>query len=918
MKCNNCNTEFLKDFEVCPVCGAKLSTANTNPKPTEVTTPKKTKFPALILLTIVAVVVIALLINTIGKSDIEPLESLEPLESSAQTPEELYDRLDFSALLITLDNYSNKVNNAFICDSDGDGRVELFAATTPKEIYGKNTVFAFETADTPAMSSTTHNGAAGEAFLKKATDGSAVLVWGYHSNGTYNDTYERYTTNGWNIFATSSGDYTSSASGEYTPYEQSYEGQITDYTSWKNKIDALGIEDYNEGYRKLYSNYFLCDNTEEIINNYKSHLDKTSNETLDFKKGDFDNDGKDEYTFTINNFAYPWVQNLTTGGTDGQLMQLSLGKITDFGTVFIYADVDEKGVLFNTFYTTDVIAQDTANITVADNTLCIRSDKTETMFFCMPVENASYSYNGEHFNNMVEVCKNYEQKATDSLCTTVTCDVSDNDGSEFLLLSLKNNEPQKLTLYSLYCGRMIKIDEFNTDGIATLITRQNSQESILTYSQDEINETHNGVTQRSSNTYSYTLSRYDENYYPVILEEDTIFIDKTTSPNPSENLKLEKLSLFLSECTTVCDPYELNGYTYANVDINDNYLYISNCSTSKIGFVNITDGWLNFREGAGTNYPKVLTHKYDNTSFVKQADNSPVTVLKIENTTDTQYPIWFKIQIKYQNNTLVGYSAQKYIKVPNITRLNAGDTFTVTAESNETDLTWASSDTSVLSIDAKTGKVTALKKGMVIVTVTSPSALTSSCIIEVYDSGAPDIKPETSATVTPSKNSKYPVATEPLDVIANYQTIDNYGYCCQIEPLNYNYREDSEIMAHVPESYKQMDFTIYKITCPYCKNGSDVIQHVHHYVDTSMIKYTIPEECIFTMNGELYLIEGGGKGSISYDKSSATISYDDNGETYVHIDLLNSGDMPMERIRFTLRNIDGTLKIVDIVTEKTY
>lgn len=930
MKCNNCNTEFPNDFEICPGCGTKApnSTINKDPEPVKESPKKKLKLLIFIMLAVVVVlVVVALLIDKDNKSDVEISQTSSTLESSAQTTVELYDKLDFSALLITLDNYSEDINNAFICDSDSDGRVELFAATSPKVIYKKNTVFSFETADTKQMSSTTHNGAAGEALLKKSEDGSAVLVWGYHSLGTSSDTYERYTTEGWKSFATSSGDYTSSSAEEFTPYEQTFEGQITDYTTWKSKINDLGIIDYDEGYRKLYSNYFICDNTDEVINNYRTHLNQSDYENHLFAEGDFDNDGKTEYAFVLENFAYPWVQNLTTGGTDGKLMLSSLEGISDFGTVLIYADVDDKGILFNTFYTDDFGSADSIKVTAENCSLNLCSVDAsgnkiaEKSFFCAPVEKASYRYGGELLDSIIADFKNVENKVTGIPCFSTKCDVSDNPGQEFLLLSLADTKPEKLVLYSVFCGRVIEIDEFKTDGRATLIATHNSLEAILGYSQDEVNEIVNGVVTKNENTYSYTLTRYDVNFHLITLEEDTILIDKTSSTGTDDILKLEGLSEILSTCSACYDPYELTGNKYmssADINVNGNHLYISNCSTSKIGFVNITDDWLNFREGPGVSYPKKLTNNIDNTSFVKQADNSPVTVFEIVNTTDTQYPIWFKIQIKYRNNTLIGYSAQKYIKVPNITKLKIGDKFTVIADASENDLTWSSSDNTILTIDAKTGETTALKKGMVIVSVKSPSGLTSSCIIEVSEGDDLATQNASTTSVAPVSNTKYPTVTDPLQVIENYQAIENSGCCCQIEALNNDYRNNSEMMEHIPEKYKMMEYRVCKITCPYCKNGNDIVEHIYHYADKSIVDYTISQDCIFTMNGELYIIELIGAGSISYDKSSAATSYGDNGETYVHIDLLNSGDMPVERIRFTLKSIDGTLKIVDKEIEKTY
>ena len=217
----------------------------------------------------------------------------------------------------------------------------------------------------------------------------------------------------------------------------------------------------------------------------------------------------------------------------------------------------------------------------------------------------------------------------------------------------------------------------------------------------------------------------------------------------SENEEFfERFNAYIANAVVLSDPYEITGYgslsqstgmtTHGGADGNtdtDNqqaYLNISNCSTSKQGIVNVPEtSHLNFRKGPAVSYPKILIDQTDDESFVRQLRGSSVTVIDTVNTGDEENPVWVKIQIKYNDLTLEGYSSQSWIDLPGIRHISVGNTFDIEADTNETSLLWSCNDTSVAQVDSATGVVTAIKPGLVVITVKSESGLSDSCLIMV-------------------------------------------------------------------------------------------------------------------------------------------------------------------------------------------
>lgn len=241
--------------------------------------------------------------------------------------------------------------------------------------------------------------------------------------------------------------------------------------------------------------------------------------------------------------------------------------------------------------------------------------------------------------------------------------------------------------------------------------------------------------------FSYELFRFDHAYNSITEESDSLSVSAYDEGGGSRGSSFfSKIKDFLANASVCYDPYTLMGYDTMQPESDQNYfnpdskyLYISNCSTSKTGVVTMKKdtSWLNLRSGPSTSYDPVLMDPSDKDSCVKQTQYSIVTVLEPYNTGDATNPVWYRMRISYKNRTLEGYSAQRYINVGGIKKLSIGERFTVCAESNDSSLRWSSSDSSVASIDAETGAISAKKSGVVLITVTSSSGLSDSCLLMV-------------------------------------------------------------------------------------------------------------------------------------------------------------------------------------------
>ena len=285
-------------------------------------------------------------------------------------------------------------------------------------------------------------------------------------------------------------------------------------------------------------------------------------------------------------------------------------------------------------------------------------------------------------------------------------------------------------------GRIITFYKQDLDliGAVYLVKGDGQYLCLLGYYQDIVT-----ISQESSNRYRYQVESFDSCYRSNVLSSETVILSYNETPTQEDKDFFRKLNEYLKEAEICVDSYELTGYSKMQADDSDftpeeskKYLSISNCSTNKNGTVKVNaDSWLNFRKGPSVSYDKILLNPGDPQSFVKQSVGSSVSVIDTVNTTDPDNPVWVKIQIKYSDKTLIGYSAAGYIQMTDILHLSVGKKFKVAASTNDTGLKWSSNDENVLSIDPDSGEAIAKKKGLVSVKVVSDSGLEDSCLIMV-------------------------------------------------------------------------------------------------------------------------------------------------------------------------------------------
>ncbi len=308
-----------------------------------------------------------------------------------------------------------------------------------------------------------------------------------------------------------------------------------------------------------------------------------------------------------------------------------------------------------------------------------------------------------------------------------SADVCETEGEEFLFAG-KLNGKYYFSVYCIYDGKAVEIFS-NTDDIAYFLCSKDSKDQILSFSQSQ--SSNNG---NYTQDYTYSLFYFDAQFAKQEVDYASINVPISSNPGKAENEFFEKFNQYREYIVVCVDPYELTGYDlmYGQTPTNKEYLNISNCSTSKSGVVDVySHSWLNFREGPAKSYNKILIDPSNSKSFVKQMRGSVVTILDTVNIADEENPVWVKIQIKYADKTLTGYSSQSYINLYDVKHLSVGDHFMIEAKSSQSALTWSVNDSNVAYIDPSTGEIIAKAPGLVMVTVKDKNGLTDSCLIKI-------------------------------------------------------------------------------------------------------------------------------------------------------------------------------------------
>ena len=452
---------------------------------------------------------------------------------------------------------------------------------------------------------------------------------------------------------------------------------------------------------------------------------------------DIDNDGVNEYVILVSGY----VDKLLSKLDDGSNKLVDCIESTD---ICVYADyVGGSNKLIVHSMPIEINPTTVSNV-VYDNGMLnfVYSSKGEKITYRKVVGESNFasveSTSGQDF--LRKMCFRYAKYLEDSGYTDVHFAVSDFSDSvgEDVICCFSDGDKYFVEVLTLLKSRLHKLFSSSSDDGATYVLNKGSLYYIYRYYQ--------GISDSNyTQTYNYELIRFDENYKKVVVEQDSAEIKSSEGGELSSNF-LKNVNKYLNDSFVCYDPYNLTGYyimsdninttvddSYDDYDYESTYLSINNCNTSKTGIVTLNDvkSWLNFRNGPSTKNKRILIDPNNKKSYVKQVHNSIVTVIEPYNTGDKKNPIWLKVRISYKGNVLEGYSSQQFIDAPGIKRISVGDKFRVTADTNDTGLRWKCNDTSVATINSKTGEITAKKSGMVLVTVISDSGLEDSCLIKI-------------------------------------------------------------------------------------------------------------------------------------------------------------------------------------------
>lgn len=732
--CAKCGKDFDAQFDVCPFCGEAVSehsdgkmSDDKHIKPNR----KKTRILAVaILLSVVAACVIIVL---------EIFQPLKPKDNFSDAElAEIFDDINYSALTATTEYRFKAIKNGYVIDADKDGRKELFLEIESEQYPDKTTVLAFDTIENPIMSSVTHNGKAGDASIKLSSDNSVILEYGYYTMGITQNSIEKWSNNGWDNI----GKFIGHLDGDDELVVEAANLNGVDFDTqeeFDSEFDKLGVNEHTEFYGELLSKYYSTNNGITLAEKYNQYLSEKFKEGCLFKTEDFDGDGDNEYAYVIKNFAGAWCDNLKTAGTDGYIMEDYISGIENTGTVFIYADSDKNGIVFHTFAIDDSeetngYADTYIDVSWSDGELNAFVNNVSNDFFCMNADMSNYgrlsddSYKkiGKMFTSFLK--RNYYEDVISKYVS-----LSDFSGKD--LVCICDGFDWTTKIYTVANGRVINVYQQDTgrDG-AVYITTENGENSLLCYNQSVFRD-----GSRNANSYTYSIKRFDDGYNLQRLNGKTVTVYYDEPPTEEKSKFFTEFNGYLNGAEVCVDRYELTGYSKMITDNsdyfdsnNEKYLSISNCNTNKTGTVNVDEGsWLNFRDGASVAYDRILLNADDPNSFVKQIRGSAVTVIDTANIEDTENPIWLKIQIKYADQTLTGFSSKAFIDLPEIKHLSVGDKFTVTAKTNDKGLKWSSSDSDILTIDSDSGAAKAKKQGLVSVKVISDSGLEDSCLVMV-------------------------------------------------------------------------------------------------------------------------------------------------------------------------------------------
>ena len=472
---------------------------------------------------------------------------------------------------------------------------------------------------------------------------------------------------------------------------------------------------------------------DEFMNSYYNKLSNFVAEEPKKIFSDIDNDGQNEYLI----FVTDYMDKLFADSAN------ELINCFESTSICVFADYDNASESLIVHSIPIQVSPYAVTNVVFDNGMLnfLYSSNGNTLAYRKVVGESAYASDKIVYDTsfLQRMCFRYSKYLEDAGYTDIHFAISDFSDSvgEDIICCFSDGKRYIVEVLTLFKSQLRKIYSNSSEDGAIYVLNKDSLYHIYRYYQ--------GISESDyTQTYNYELIRFDQNYKKVVVESDSANI-KLSEGGEASNDFLVNVKDYLSDSFVCYDPYYLTGYYIMSDNLNTNiddsidydyqtkYLSISNCNTSKTGVVKLNDvkSWLNFRNGPSTEYKRILINPNNKKSYVKQVHNSIVTVVEPYNTGDKKNPIWLKVRISYNGYVLEGFSTQKYIEISGIKHIDVGDKFNVTVDTNDTGVLFKCNDTSVAEIDSRTGKITAKKAGMVLITVTSDSGLEDSCLIKI-------------------------------------------------------------------------------------------------------------------------------------------------------------------------------------------
>ncbi len=586
----------------------------------------------------------------LSKEELAPI--VEKAEISLLAAAFLYDAYNMP---ISIRNYGRF---AYVDDVDEDGQTEM---------YYSESILLFDPTGGRSCSYLYSPGGAHALYL--AQDGSVYYSYYYElTDFEHGDHWDSFCPSVYNSpnpdapkFMLCAADYCQSG----TPMEPFVQIDGTNLSPEESKkfLDELGLTPVTTGLQDYtsftYDAVYADSITAALENAFGSYRGSYSL--------DIDRDGETEQVFVYTDFVNTWFpDDALNPSNDPYWGGMSAAYCFDYPginpvdnrTGLLVADTQGDKLVLSAYTIPQILP--TGNIS-ADTYI----DKIN-----LYVGGSSYLIPQAIFgqSNLVIYLDNNLKAAGYTDLFYTSADLSEEADNEILCIG-KQNENWVLFVIRFAHGipQLLKTVELSNS--ACYLSAYEGKNCLVVYHQSQ-RTNQNGLY----TAYSYELLRFDGDEYQWRILSNSVshYNDQEDATNISDFFI--ELNRYIVNVIVIYDPFSLHGQQWIAPEkvihgqvpeAPDAPNQSEPSSQEKIGFVNISNpsSWLNLREGPGREYACILTDPSDPGSIVKQAKGSPVTVLETVESEDAEYPVWYKVRIRYQDHEIIGYSAEAYIEL---------------------------------------------------------------------------------------------------------------------------------------------------------------------------------------------------------------------------------------------------------------